>query len=202
MDQTANNIGAQILEIKNLRTYFYTDYGIVKAVDGLNLDLKQGEALGIMGESGSGKTVTALSILRLVARPGRIIEGEILFHGEDLLKKSEEAMRDIRAKKISMVFQDPTSSLNPVYTIGNQLEETVKIHSKNKDPRKTTIEMLKMVEIPTPEEKMRSYPHQLSGGIKKRVFIAIAFLRDPEILIADEATTNLDVTIQAQILLL
>ncbi len=192
-----------LLEIKNLKTYFYTDEGISKAVDGVDLALNRGEILGIIGESGSGKSVTALSIIRLVASPpGKIISGEIWFEGNNLLEKSAEEIRRIRGNEISMIFQEPMTSLNPVLTIGDQIMENIITHQKLSKPRarKQAIEMLKLVGIPSPEKRIDEYPHQLSGGMRQRAMIAMALSCRPKLLIADEPTTALDVTIQAQIL--
>src|SRR5512136_2135604 len=192
-----------LLTIKNLKTYFYTDYGIVKAVDGINLHLGEKETLGIVGESGSGKSVTGLSILRLIPSPsGKIVEGKIIFQRKDLLVLSEKEMRKIRGNKISMIFQEPMTSLNPVFTIGNQIAEAITLHQglKRKEANEKTIEALRMVGMPGPEERIRSYPHELSGGMRQRVMIAMAISCEPALLIADEPTTALDVTIQAQIL--
>ncbi|MDH5450567.1 MAG: ABC transporter ATP-binding protein [Candidatus Bathyarchaeota archaeon] len=190
-----------ILQIKDLKTYFYTDAGIAKAVDELNLKIERKETLGLIGESGSGKTVTALSILRLVPFPGRIT-GEILFHGENLLEKSEEEMRSVRGGNIAMIFQDPMTSLNPVYTIGNQISEAIELHQDldRLEVNKNVIDMLKKVGIPDAATRQRDYPHQFSGGMRQRVMIAMALSCNPELLIADEATTNLDVTVQAEVL--
>jgi len=192
-----------LLEVKNLRTYFFTDEGIVKAVDDVSFGLKKGESLGIVGESGSGKSVTALSIMRLIQDPpGKIVGGEIIFRGEDLLKKKEEEMREVRGNKISMIFQDPMTSLNPVFTIGDQIMEAIILHQKldKVSARKKAIEMLELVRIPEASKRIDEYPHQFSGGMRQRVMIAIALSCSPEILIADEPTTALDVTIQAQII--
>ncbi|MBW1945034.1 MAG: ABC transporter ATP-binding protein [Deltaproteobacteria bacterium] len=192
-----------LLEIKNLRTYFYTDYGVVKAIDGVNLRVGQKETLGIVGESGCGKSVTGLSILRLIPiPPGKIVEGEIIFQGEDLLKLREKQMRKVRGNKISMIFQEPMTSLNPVFTVGDQIAEAIVLHQrlKKKKALQKTIEMLHLVGIPGPEERIKHYPHQMSGGMRQRVMIAMAISCNPTLLIADEPTTALDVTIQAQIL--
>jgi oligopeptide/dipeptide ABC transporter ATP-binding protein len=192
-----------LLEIRNLKTYFHTHDGISKAVDGMDLVAHRGKTLGIIGESGSGKSVTALSILRLVASPpGRIVDGEIYFNGENLIKKSPGQMREIRGNEISMIFQDPMTSLNPVFTIGNQIMEAVILHQKlhKADARKKAIEMLGLVGISSPEKRIDEYPHQLSGGMRQRAMIAMALSCRPKLLIADEPSTALDVTIQAQIL--
>jgi len=192
-----------LLTIKNLKTYFYTDYGVVKAVDGINLHVGEKETLGIVGESGSGKSVTGLSLLRLIpSPPGKIVEGEIIFQGKDLLSLSEKEMRKIRGNKISMIFQEPMTSLNPVFTIGNQIAEAITLHQglKRKEAYEKTIEALRMVGMPGPEERIKHYPHQMSGGMRQRVMIAMAISCEPALLIADEPTTALDVTIQAQIL--
>jgi len=192
-----------ILEIKNLKTYFYTDEAVVQAVDGVDYCIRKGETLGIVGESGCGKSVTCLSVLRLVPDPpGRIVEGEIFFRGENLLEKTEEEMRRIRGNSISMIFQEPMTSLNPVFSVGNQLTEAIRLHQKlnKKDARRKAVEMLKLVGIPQPEQRIREYPHQLSGGMRQRVMIAMALSCNPALLFADEPTTALDVTIQAQIL--
>ncbi|MBE2254962.1 MAG: ABC transporter ATP-binding protein [Ignavibacteria bacterium] len=194
---------SKLLEVKNLRTYFYTDDGVSKAVDDVSFDLDKGETLGIVGESGCGKSVTSLSIMRLIATPpGKIAGGEILFKGKDLLKISEKEMREIRGNDISMIFQEPMTSLNPVFTCGNQIEEVLILHQNiSKDQAKQkAIDMLRLVGIPAPEQRYSEYPHQLSGGMRQRVMIAIALACNPEILIADEPTTALDVTVQAQIL--
>jgi len=192
-----------LLEIKNLKTYFYTDYGVVKAVDGINLHVGEKETLGLVGESGSGKSVTGLSLLRLVpSPPGKIVEGDIIFQGHNLLLLSEKEMRKIRGNKISMIFQEPMTSLNPVFTIGNQIAEAITLHQglKRKEVYEKTIEALQMVGIPGPEKRIKHYPHQMSGGMRQRVMIAMAISCEPALLIADEPTTALDVTIQAQIL--
>ncbi len=193
----------KILEVKNLRTHFYTDDGIVKAVDGVSFDLKKGETLGIVGETGSGKSVTALSILNLIPQPtGKIIEGEILFEGVDMTKLKRRELQKYRGNKISMIFQDPMTSLNPVYTIGNQLMESIVIHRRmsKKNAKEEAVKLLQLVGIPEPKKRLTSYPHEFSGGMRQRVMIAMALANDPSILIADEPTTALDVTIQAQIL--
>ncbi len=192
-----------ILEIKNLKTYFYTEEGTIPAVDGLDLTLHKGETLAIVGESGCGKSVTSLSVLRIFASPpGKIIDGEIFFHDKDLLKLTESEMQEVRGKNISMIFQEPLTSLNPVLTIGFQMIESFQKsgkRSKHENVEKS-IEMLRLVGIPSPEKVVNEYPHQLSGGMRQRVMIAMALACRPDILIADEPTTALDVTIQAQIL--
>jgi oligopeptide/dipeptide ABC transporter ATP-binding protein len=192
----------ELLEIENLKTYFYTWAGIVKAVDGINLKVKEGETLGLVGESGSGKTVTALSILRIVPTPGKIIDGRISYRGENLLEKNEKKMQKIRGKEIAYVFQDPATSLNPVFTIADQLVEVIRRHQNvsKQEALEKTIELFRLVEIPDPQIKIWSYPHQLSGGMKQRMAVARALSCQPSLLLADEPTTNLDVTIQAQIL--
>ena len=200
MSQTT---GKPILEVDDLRTYFYTRDGVVRSVDGVSFSVSEGETLAIVGESGCGKSVTSLSILRLIASPpGKIVSGSIRFHGEDLLGFSDEQMRDIRGDKISMIFQEPMTSLNPVLTIGRQIGEVLELHRQytKEEVRRRILELLKMVNIPEPESRIDEYPHQLSGGMRQRIMIAMALACDPEILIADEPTTALDVTIQAQIL--
>jgi oligopeptide/dipeptide ABC transporter ATP-binding protein len=194
----------EILKIENLRTYFDTWAGLVKAVDGVNLDVREGETLGLVGESGSGKSVTALSILGIVPRPGKIIDGKIVFRGENLLEKSESELQKIRGKEIAYIFQDPSTSLNPVLSVANQLIEVIMRHQEvtKKDALEKAIALLKLVEIPDPELKIWSYPHQLSGGMKQRIAVARALSCQPSLLLADEPTTSLDVTIQAQILTL
>ncbi|MGB9739435.1 ABC transporter ATP-binding protein [Chloroflexus sp.] len=194
---------APLLEVRDLRTYFHTQDGIVKAVDGVSFYVNRGETLGIVGESGCGKSVTSLSIMRLIPNPpGKIVSGQILFDGEDLLQASEEEMRRIRGNRIAMIFQDPMTSLNPVLTIGRQITESLELHLKlsKKEARDRAIELLDMVGIPSPSKRLDNYPHQFSGGMRQRVMIAMALSCNPELLIADEPTTALDVTIQAQIL--
>ena len=192
-----------LLQIKGLKTWFHTEAGTAKAVDGVSFDIMPGEVVGLVGESGSGKSVTALSILRLIPDPpGKIVEGSILFKGQDLLKLSWEDIRAIRGREISMIFQEPMTSLNPVFTIGMQIMEVVLHHEKisKKDAFDRCVEMLKLVGIPDPASRMHDYPHQYSGGMRQRVMIAMALACNPSLLIADEPTTALDVTIQAQIL--
>jgi len=191
-----------LLEVRNLKTYFYTEDGTVKAVDGVDLVIYPGEVLGIVGESGCGKSVTSLSIMRLIGQPGKILEGEILYEGKDLLKLSETEMKSMRGNRISMIFQQPQTSLNPVFRVGDQIGEVLNIHKDfGKDAaHKRTIELLKQVGIPDPERRASAFPHELSGGMAQRVMIAMALACVPDLLIADEPTTALDVTIQAQIL--
>ncbi len=191
-----------LLEVKNLSTYFYTEDGLSRAVDGVDFEIGEREVLGLAGESACGKTVTALSILKLVPPPGRIVRGEVLYKGRDLLKYSVDEMREIRGREISMVFQEPTTSLNPVFTIGDQIIETLILHQqlKRKEAQKKAVQLLNLVNIPSPESRIHDYPHNLSGGMKQRVMIAMALSCNPFLLIADEPTTALDVTIQAQIL--
>jgi peptide/nickel transport system ATP-binding protein len=191
-----------LLEVKNLVTEFRTDEGVLRAVDDVSFELPPGGTLGIVGESGCGKSVTSLSILRLIQAPGRITHGEIRFEGQDLLKLSEAEMRKLRGSAISMIFQEPMSSLNPVYTVGAQIAESVIVHQRvsKRAALDRAVELLGLVGIPAPGERIKSYPHQLSGGMRQRVMIAIALACNPRLLIADEPTTALDVTIQAQIL--
>lgn len=191
-----------ILEVKNLSTHFFTDDGVVKAADGVSFSLKKGETIAIVGESGCGKSVTSLSIMRLINYPGKIVSGEIFFKENNLLSLPPEKLRKIRGNEISMIFQDPFTSLNPVFTIGDQLTEAVILH-KNltaNEAKEKAIEALKKVNIASPEKRINSYPHELSGGMRQRVMIAMSIICGPEILLADEPTTALDVTIQAQIL--
>jgi oligopeptide/dipeptide ABC transporter ATP-binding protein len=191
-----------LLDVKKLVTYFFTEAGIVKAVDGVDFKVGENKVVGLVGESGSGKTVTAYSVLRTVPRPGRIISGEVIFKSENLVTKKEEEMRKIRGGEISMIFQDPTSSLNPLYTVGDQLTEVIRAHqeiSKNEAVEKA-IKLIEMTGIPEAETRISSYPHELSGGMKQRIAIARAISSEPSLLFADEPTTNLDVTIQAQVL--
>jgi len=194
---------AELIQVKNLRTSFFTPEGEVRAVDGVSFDIGEGKTLGLVGESGCGKSVTALSIMRLVpSPPGKIVGGEILYRGEDLLKLNGAAMRKIRGNEISMIFQEPMTSLNPVFTIGNQIGEAIHLHQGlgKRETREKTIEMLRLVKMADPESRVDDYPHQLSGGMRQRVMIAMALSCNPSLLIADEPTTALDVTIQAQIL--
>ena len=193
----------KVLEVKNLKTYFYTDEGEIPAVDGVDFSLERGETLAIVGESGCGKSVTSLSILRLIATPpGKIVDGEILYNGRDLLKLSEKEMRSVRGNDISMIFQEPMTSLNPVFTVGKQIMESLIYHQNmtKEQARERAIEMLRLVDIPNPEKCINNYPHNLSGGMRQRVMIAMALACNPKVLIADEPTTALGVTIQAQIL--
>src|SRR5437762_3711813 len=193
-----------LLEVNNLKTYFFTRSGVVKAVDDVSFVMKPGETLGVVGESGSGKSVTALSIIRLIADPpGKIVNGEISFNGENILDKNQEELTELRGSKISMIFQDPMTSLNPVFTVGYQIAETVKRHRKdvsNDQAWKRAVEMLDLVRIPDAKRRAKNYPHEFSGGMRQRVMIGIALACNPQLLIADEPTTALDVTIQAQVL--
>jgi len=196
-----------LLKVQGLKTYFFLERGVVKAVDGVDFEIKKGETLGVVGETGCGKSVTALSIMRLILSPGKIVEGKIIFEGEDLLKKSSEEMRKIRGTKIAMIFQDPHTSLDPVFTVGSQIAEPIELHQVEEQhlikaeevPRKV-VEMLKLVGIPDPEQRVTEYPHQFSGGMKQRAMIGMMVSCNPAMLIADEPTTAVDVTIQAQIL--
>ncbi len=199
--------GEGILKIRNLRTSFFTRQGEVKAVDDVSMDIHQGRTLGIVGESGCGKSVTSLSIMQLIPTLGRIVGGQIWYEGRDLAKLSPREMRSIRGHEISMIFQEPMTSLNPVFTVGNQIQEAITSHPSStvnalsaNEVRERAIELLKWVGVPSPEKRVLDYPHQLSGGMRQRVMIAMALSCNPKILIADEPTTALDVTIQAQIL--
>ncbi len=192
-----------LLDVKNLKTYFYTRSGVVKAVDDVSFSIGEGEILGVVGESGSGKSVTALSIMRLIAMPGKILQAsEITFQGDNILDLTDEELHQLRGGRVSMIFQDPMTSLNPVFTVGFQISETIKTHLKlnSKDAGIRTLEMMQKVGIPDASRRLKSYPHEFSGGMRQRVMIAIALACNPQLLIADEPTTALDVTIQAQIL--
>src|SRR5436853_749676 len=193
---------SHLLQVKNLATHFLTREGLVRAVDGVTFHLDRGELLGLVGESGCGKSITALSVMRLIAPPGKIVSGEILFDGKDLLKLSDAEMREMRGDDIAMIFQDPMTSLNPVFTVGEQIAEALRLHRglSRKDARKGAVEAMREVSIPDPEMRVDDYPYQLSGGMRQRAMIAMALACDPKLLIADEPTTALDVTIQAQIL--
>lgn len=196
-------MGEKIIEVKGLRTSFFTDEGEIPAVDNIDFHIKEGEILGVVGESGCGKSVTSLSIMGLVPNPpGKVVGGEIIFNGENIIHYSEKKMRQIRGNEIAMIFQEPMTSLNPLFTIGNQMIEGIKIHMKwdKKKSRLKAIEIMKRVGLPRAEELMDEYPHQLSGGMRQRVMIAMAMACNPKLLIADEPTTALDVTIQSQIL--
>jgi peptide/nickel transport system ATP-binding protein len=194
--------GAAVLEVDNLQTYFYTRAGLVKAVDGVSFSLRRGETLAVVGESGCGKSVTALSVLRLVGEPGRIVGGSVRLEGRDLAQLDDNAMRDVRGNQISMIFQEPMTSLNPVMTIGRQISEALRLHQRvpKRAAAARVVEMLHLVGIPEPQQRIKDYPHQLSGGMRQRAMIAMALACNPKVLIADEPTSALDVTIQAQIL--
>ncbi len=191
-----------ILQVKNLHTSFFTDAGEVRAVNGISYNLDRGRVLGIVGESGSGKSVSAYSVMQILTDPGRVTEGEILFKGEDILKYTPQQMASFRGSRISIIFQDPMTSLNPVFTIGSQLREAIRIHTdrNREETQARALEMLQLVGVNEPEKRLKQYPHELSGGMRQRVMIAMALACEPDILIADEPTTALDVTIQAQIL--
>jgi oligopeptide/dipeptide ABC transporter ATP-binding protein len=196
-------MGGPLLQVEGLRTYFSTRAGVMRAVDGVDLTVEQGRTLGVVGESGCGKTVTSLSIMRLIDAPGRIEpESRILFEGRDLATATEDELREVRGNEISMIFQEPMTSLNPVYTVGDQISEAVRLHQGlgQRAAMDRAVEMLTLVGIPSPERRVKDYPHQMSGGMRQRVMIAMALCCDPKLLIADEPTTALDVTIQAQIL--
>ncbi|HET7882971.1 MAG TPA: ABC transporter ATP-binding protein [Acetobacteraceae bacterium] len=196
-------MAARLLEIQGLKTHFKTEDGMVRAVDGVDLFIDAGETLGVVGESGSGKTVTAMTVMKLIQMPpGRIVAGSVLWQGRDLVPLDVDAMRHIRAKEIAIIFQEPMTSLNPAYTVGEQIAEALRLHEglNRRDAMDKTVEMLRLVHIPTPERRVRDYPHQFSGGMRQRVMIAMALSCSPKLLIADEPTTALDVTIQAQIL--
>src|SRR5918997_3865374 len=192
---------AHLLEVRNLQTHFPTRSGLVRAVDGVSFYLDRGELLGLVGESGCGKSITALSVMRLIAPPGKIVAGEIVFDGEDLLAASEDRLREIRGDDIAMIFQDPMTSLNPVYTVGEQVAEALRLHRgmNRAQAKEAAVAAMREVAIPDPGRRADDYPHQLSGGMRQRVMIAMALACDPKLLIADEPTTALDVTIQAQI---
>ncbi len=191
-----------MLEVRGLKTYFYTRQGVVPAVDGVSLCIRKGQVVGVVGESGCGKSMTAMSILRLLVHPGKIVEGEILLEGENLAAASEKRMREIRGGDISVIFQEPMTSLNPVITVGKQVREAVLLHQRcsKKEAKEKVIEMFRQVGIPESEDRYKAYPHQLSGGLRQRVMIAMAMICNPRLLLADEPTTALDVTIEAQIL--
>jgi oligopeptide/dipeptide ABC transporter ATP-binding protein len=193
---------SHLLEVKNLETHFPTRAGLVKAVNNVSLYIDEGELVGLVGESGCGKSITALSVMKLISAPGKIVGGSITFRGEELTTASDERMRDIRGNDIAMIFQDPMTSLNPVFTVGEQIAEALRLHRKlnKKQAWEAAIEAMKEVSIPSPERRVKDYPHQLSGGMRQRVMIAMALACNPELIIADEPTTALDVTIQAQIL--
>ncbi len=197
-EQTVDNL----LEVRNLKTYFFTEDGVVKAVDGVDFTVRRGEVLGLVGESGCGKSVTSLSIMRLVGIPGKIVDGEILFEGRNLLELSEDEMVHMRGNRMSMIFQQPQTSLNPVFKVGDQVAEVFQIHENmsKEEAWEKAVELLRMVGIPDPENKAHAFPHEMSGGQAQRVMIAMALALSPQLLIADEPTTALDVTIQAQIL--
>ena len=197
-----NDTREMMLDIRGLKTYFFTEDGVVKAVDGVDLSVRRGETLGLVGESGCGKSVTMFSVMKLVGHPGQIVDGEILFDGQDLRTMPESDIQALRGNRISMIFQQPLSSLNPVFRIGDQVAEVFQIHmgSSKDEARERAIEMLRMVGLPAPEKRAQAFPHEISGGQAQRVMIAMALATDPELLIADEPTTALDVTIQAQIL--
>ncbi|MGH2386368.1 MAG: ABC transporter ATP-binding protein, partial [Candidatus Limnocylindria bacterium] len=201
MTATARHVGP-LLEIKGLRTQFFTQDGVVKAVDDVTFEIGHGQTLGVVGESGCGKSITSLSVMRLIDRPGKIVAGEILLNGDNLLAMNENAMRDVRGDQVSMIFQEPMTSLNPVYTCGDQIAEAVQQHTavSRREAWDRAVEMLRIVGIPDAKRRATEHPHQLSGGMRQRVMIAMAIANDPDVIIADEPTTALDVTIQAQIL--
>jgi len=202
LDDNPPSESNRILDVRGLKTYFYTEDGVVRAVDGVDLYVKRGEVMGLVGESGCGKSVTSFSVMRLVGVPGKIVAGEILFEGEDLLKVPEANMMRVRGERISMIFQQPTSCLNPVFKVGDQISEVLNVHKKigKEEGRARAVHLLETVGIPEPHKRVDAYPHELSGGMAQRVMIAMALACMPELLIADEPTTALDVTIQAQIL--
>jgi len=198
LDQARN----KTLDIKGLKTQFFTKRGIIPAVDGIDIEIHQGEVIGVVGESGCGKSITAMSIMQLVANTGRVVEGSIHLNGEDLLKKSKKEMLDVKGNKISIIFQEPMTSLNPVTTVGNQVKEAIVIHKKvsGSEAKNMVVDIFRQVGIPEPEKRYKAYPHQLSGGLRQRVMIGMAMVCQPDLMIADEPTTALDVTIEAQIL--
>ncbi len=202
--ESEGGIGAPVLEVVDLRTYLYTRWGTTKAVDGVSFTLRTGETLGIVGESGSGKSMLALSLVRLTPEPaGRIVGGRVLLNGRDVLQLTEKQMRAVRGKEISMILQDPQQSLNPVFSVGNQLEEAIRVHDREvseQEVHNRSLQALKSVNVPAPERRLKSFPHQMSGGMKQRIVGAMAMAYQPQVLIADEPTTALDVTIQAQYL--
>jgi peptide/nickel transport system ATP-binding protein len=204
MTEAEKNSQKEVLvELRNLRTHFFTDMGVAKSVDGVSYKVRSGETLGVVGESGCGKSVTALSVMGLIPRPpGKIVEGQILFKGRDLVQMDHESLRKLRGNEIAMIFQEPMTSLNPVYTVGNQIMESILNHegATEQEARERAIKLLEEVGIPSPEQRVDDYPHQMSGGMRQRVMIAMSLACGPELLIADEPTTALDVTIQAQIL--
>jgi peptide/nickel transport system ATP-binding protein len=195
-------VAEPLLEVRDLKVHFPTEDGVVKAVDGVSFTVEQGETLGVVGESGSGKSVTFLTVMGLIDRKAATIEGEVLFRGENLLEATDETMRSIRGKQISMIFQDPMTSLHPFYKVGDQIVEAIRTHQhvSKSDARRQSVEMLRRVGIPRPEERVRQFPHEFSGGMRQRAMIAMALSLNPDVLIADEPTTALDVTVQAQIL--
>lgn len=198
----SSNGSKPLLDVKGLKTYFYTEDGVVQAINGVDFDIRPGEVMGLVGESGSGKSVTSLSIMRLLAASGKIVEGQILFDDQDIVTASEEAMVELRGNRLSMIFQQPTSCLNPVFRIGDQIAETLRTHQSmsQQEATKQAVELLRLVGIPDPERRSKAFPHEISGGQAQRVMIAMALACKPALLIADEPTTALDVTIQAQIL--
>ena len=199
---TVHRSDRPLLEIQDLRTHFFTQDGTVKAVDGVSYEIGDGKTVGVVGESGCGKSITALSVMRLIEQPGRIVGGSVLLRGRDLLRVDDAEMRDIRGNQISMIFQEPMTSLNPVYTCGDQISEAVSLHEAvgRRQAWERAVEMLQLVGIPDPARRAKQYPHELSGGMRQRVMIAMALSTNPELLIADEPTTALDVTVQAQVL--
>ncbi len=203
-EATGSGRGQSLLSVENLRTHFFTYQGVVQALNGVSFDIRGNEAVGLVGETGCGKSLTALSVMRLVEEPGRILDGEVWFEGKDLLQLTEAEMRRIRGNRIAMIFQDPSTYLNPVFTIGNQIGEVISLHQRlrGKELNRRVVDTLHMVRMPDPERVVRQYPHQLSGGMRQRCLIAMAVACNPKLIIADEPTTALDVTVQAAILLL